>query len=55
MVESMKYGQNTNFEAMLINFVILKFMQFWSAKGDVAFKIGMKFCYNQRNPYYCSE
>lgn len=26
---------------MLTNFVVLKFMQYWSAKGDLAFKLGL--------------
>ncbi len=26
---------------MVVNFIILKFMHYWSAKGDVAFKLGI--------------
>jgi len=26
---------------MLTNYVILKFMQYWSGKGDLAFKLGL--------------
>ena len=34
---------------MLTNYVILKFMQYWSAKGDVAFKLGNSFSYMLRS------
>jgi len=34
------YARKVNYEEILVQFVIVKFMQFWSAKGDVAFKIG---------------